>query len=148
MIPRKGFLDYLISLWWIFMCGKKTWHPTFQCVNRFEQICEAGDGITLLEGCTEEQYVLNALVYLHVALFWVACLCGFGQLVSHVFACRMRNVLTFLECASSLMQYVSMQFTVRHSRDTHVVPVLPLAVSCVIWENLMQQNCHHVGVLL
>lgn len=48
-------LDFTLEdfYWW------KKKHSTPQCVDRFEQICEAGDVNVLLERPIEEQYVLK-----------------------------------------------------------------------------------------
>lgn len=56
--PKESFSANLISLWRIFIGGKKK-HSTPQCVDRFEQICEAGDVIVPMERRIEEQYVLK-----------------------------------------------------------------------------------------
>lgn len=74
--PKESFSDYLI-----FIGGKKTWHPTFRCVDGFEQICEARDEIVLLGECMRNNiYTEHVLVSLQFSLFWVACLCGSGLL--------------------------------------------------------------------
>lgn len=126
--PKEGFSNYLISLWRIFW-QKEAWHRLSNVlIGLNKQLCwSMGRCVSISTRCS----VLGGLF---VSIWFPMC------------AYRLRNMLTFVECASSLMKYVSRQFTVRHSQDTHVV--LPSAMSCVISKCITQENCHQVGVSL